>query len=240
MGHKKRKKDRHQAADQPQPKPALEKPKLELVVKCDTDGCLEAVCGNLAVTVPQEVELDIIHQGIGAVSKSDLLAAQVGSKLVVGFNIGMLPKLEPLCKEYGVETRLYTVIYKLCEDVKEIALSLLPREEETEKILGSAKVIALFKSCRHGIILGCEVEEGQLRNGARFRVISGMGPIYTGKIESLQIDRTPVNKATIHQQAGIKIREFDKAKVGDLVECFQALSPRARKTWQPSGRIFHL
>jgi len=227
--HHKKKKKTHK------PLPASEK-RLELVVKGDTDGCEDAVCGALLKNT-EGVDIDIIRKGVGNICKNDVLAAANGSKLVVGFNVDALPKISDLCREQNVEIRLYSVIYTLQEDIKEIAKSLVARQEATEEITGTAKVIALFKGSRKGIILGCEVGEGRLQKGDAFRVISGMGPIYTGIIESLHIEKDTVNQATTGRQVGVKIENFNKAKVGDLVECYKKVKPHSQKSWQPSGKI---
>ncbi|KPK28154.1 MAG: hypothetical protein AMJ61_03505, partial [Desulfobacterales bacterium SG8_35_2] len=87
--------------------------------------------------------------------------AEAGSRLIVGFNVGLMPHIDLTASEHNVEIRLYEVIYKLLEDIESIARSLVP-QEPSEEIIGSAKVIALFKSSRRGIILGCEVQAGKL------------------------------------------------------------------------------
>jgi len=212
---------------------------MELVVKGDTDGCEDAVCEAL-LKITEGVPIVIIRKGVGDICKNDILAAANGSKLVVGFNVDALPRISDLCRDQNVEIRLYSVIYTLQEDIKEISKSLLPREEATEEITGTAKVVALFKGSRKGIILGCEVEEGKLQKGDAFRVISGMGSIYTGNIESLHIEKDTVNKATPRQQVGVKIENFNKAKVGDQVECYKKVVVQAQKSWQTSGKIVQL
>jgi len=228
--HKKKKKA-------PKPAPASEN-KLELVVKGDTDGCEDAVCAAL-LKITEGVPITIIRKGVGDICKNDILTAANGSKLVVGFNVDALPRISDLCREQNVEIRLYSVIYSLQEDIQEISKSLIPRLEATEEITGMAKVVALFKGSRKGIILGCEVEEGKLKQGDAFRVISGMGPIYTGNIESLHIEKDTVNQANPGQQVGVKIENFNKAQVGDLLECYRKVTPRTQKNWQPSGKIVH-
>ncbi len=212
---------------------------MELVVKGDTDGCEDAVCGTL-LELTQGVPINIIRKGVGDICKNDILAAANGSKLVIGFNVDALPRISDLCREQNVEIRLYSVIYALQEDIKEIVKSLVPREEATEEITGTAKVIALFKGSRKGIIIGCEVGQGKLRKGDAFRIISGMGPIYTGTIFSLHIEQDTVNQATPGQQVGVKIENFKNAKVGDLVECYRTVQPDSHKTWQPSGKILQV
>ncbi|MCB2181975.1 MAG: hypothetical protein KQH63_08110 [Desulfobulbaceae bacterium] len=242
MGHKsKHHIKKKKSASHAKPNPTennLSKP-LEIVIKGDTDGCEEAVCQTIESRVSQGVPIEIIHKGVGDICKNDILTASTGSKLVVGFNVNVLPKISELCLEQGVEVRLYSVIYKLQEDLREISQTLIPKEPE-EHILGSAHVIALFKSSRKGIILGCEVNSGRLQLGDKFRVISGMGPVYSGSIESLHIEKNNVKKATQGQQVGLKITNFNKAKIGDIVESYEITRPAHQSPWQPSGKILHL
>jgi translation initiation factor IF-2 len=213
-----------------------EKKRLEIVVRCDSIGSLEAVMNSIESIHHPSLEIDVIQSGVGPINKSDLLMAVTGSRLVLGFNVTPLPMVERLCKEQGVEIRLYEVIYQLTEDLGKIANSLVPKEA-SESITGKAKVIALFKSGRKGIILGCQVLEGTIVQGDPFRVISAMGPIYSGKIKSLHIEDRAVQKARAGQQVGLKISNFDKAKVDDLVESFRTVEPK-KVPWRPKAGIF--
>lgn len=211
---------------------------LEIVLKCDSTGTVEAVRAIIGSLQLPDAEIKIIYSGVGPVSKSDLLMAMTGSKLIVGFNVPLMPKLDHWVKEHGAEVRLYKVIYSLAEDLKGIGKSFTVSEPE-ERITGKAKVIALFKSSHRGIILGCEVLEGSLTAGKDFRVISAMGPVYTGKIESLHIKQDRVKEAKAGQQVGIKISDFSRGSVGDLVECFEAPGARKSSAWRPSGKVFN-
>lgn len=218
----------------PQKKPEH---RLEIILKCDSTGSVEVVRSSILKRAPSEVEIDIIHAGVGDINNSDVFMAETGSRLIIGFNVGVMPKIDHLLKDHSVEIRLYEVIYKLIEDVEIIAESLIPKEKP-EQIIGTAKVIALFKSSRKGIILGCEVLKGHLALGESFRVISAMGPIYSGKIRSLHIEKDAVNKATIGRQVGLKIENFNKAKLGDLVESYHPSPPRQQpQRWVPKGEI---
>ncbi len=211
---------------------------LEIVLKCDSVGSEEAVRSSLQYIRTPGVELKVIHSGVGEVSKSDLLIAGTAGMLIVGFNVGIGQKIEEQSRAQGIEIRLYDVIYQLTRDLQNIAAALGPREEKDEKSTGKARVIALFKTSK-GIILGCEVLEGILSLGKNFRVISAMGPIYTGKIESLQIENNPVQAAKAHDQVGIKVAGLRKqVKIGDLVECFQAVRYDKGGVWHPKGGVF--
>ncbi len=219
--------------------PQTKRPKLEIVLKCDSMGSAEAVAGSLDAMATPDVDIRVIHSGVGDISKSDVLFAETAGRLIVGFQVGVMQGMEKVLREHRVEVRLYAVIYKLIADIKEIAGNLVPRSPE-ERIIGSGKVIALFKSNRKGIIIGCEVQEGAFSVGERFRIISAVGPIYAGIIESLHIGNSGVKKAVPGQQVGIRIKDFNKAKVGDLVESFRPPAPGKVRTWEPAGQIIRI
>jgi len=212
--------------------------RLEIVLKCDTSGCAEAIIDAVSSLSIAGVKITIINTGLGAISKSDIFMAATGSRLIIGFNVGLMPHIDRTAIEQNVEIRLYEVIYKLLEDLAFIARSLIPRESSQE-IIGSAKVIALFKSSRKGIILGCEVLTGRLVLGNSFRLLGAMGPMYTGRIESLHIEKDAVTEAVKGQKVGLKIRDFNKVRVGDLVESFRAAAEHYAKPWQPQGKIYY-
>ena len=210
--------------------------KLEIVLKCDVAGTAEAVSASLSEIKVSGVQIDLIQIGIGQVSKSDVLMARTGSKLVIGFNVDVMPNLKQEIKEFGVEVRLYDTIYKLTEDARKIAQSFNITAPE-EKITGSAKVIATFKSSNKGMVIGCEVLEGAIELGKDFRIITAMGPAYFGKITSLQIERQNVKSAKPGNQIGIKLEGWNKAKVDDLVECFETIRPKGGGHWKAGSGI---
>ncbi|MGD0887071.1 MAG: hypothetical protein ABSA46_19690 [Thermodesulfovibrionales bacterium] len=210
-------------------------PRLEIVLRTDSIGSLEAVNHAISEIILPEVNVNVIHSGVGSVSKSDVLLAETGSRLIVGFQVDALPGMDKVLKEHRVEVRLYDVIYTLTADIRALAQDMIHAVSE-EEIIGSAKVIALFKGTRKGIIIGCEVLDGFLALGERLRIISAMGTVYVGTIESLHIGMNTVQKATKGQQVGIKISDFQKAKIGDLIESFRLRSQKYR-IWEPSGII---
>jgi translation initiation factor IF-2 len=214
-------------------------PGLEIVLKCDSTGSVEAVREAVSRMALPGVGIAVISSGVGAVSKSDVLLAETAGRLIAGFQVGVVAGLERVLREHRVELRLYEVIYNLTDDLRAIAESLEPAAPR-EEITGSGKVVALFKSSRRGMIVGCEVMSGHLAVGQHFRVISYMGPVYSGVIESLHIEDNAVQKAMPGQKVGIKIRDFSKARGGDLVESYKSLPPRQAAPWQPSGQIIRI
>ena len=222
----------------PQPPKSGEIKKLEVVLKCDAAGTEEVIRAGLAAIQVPGVEIANIQSGVGNVCKSDILMAITGSRLVIGFNVDITPRLQPEIKEHGVEVRLYDTIYNLTEDIKQIAGNLFSREPQ-EEITGKARVIATFKGNRKETVIGCEVLEGVIELGKKFRVITAMGPAYSGKISSLQVERKNVKAGKPGQQVGIKISNWNKAKIDDLVECYTTVQPGGGGPWKPRPGVFH-
>lgn len=210
--------------------------KLEVVAKADAVGSVEAVSQCVSELDVPGIEVRLIESGVGGISKSDVLMSTTGSRLVIGFAVGTEPRVDEYAREQGVEIRLYHVIYDLSRELEEIARSLIPRPAQ-ERITGRADVIALFKSTRRGIILGCAVREGSLAVGKRFRVIDAAGPIHEGIVASLHVGPDAVREARVGQQVGLKILGFKKARVGDLVECFENIRPTGPTPWAPQGGV---
>lgn len=209
--------------------------KLEIVLRCDVSGTEEAVRESLAAVTVPGVELRIIQSGVGQISKSDILMAETGSRLVVGFGVDVTPRLEQYIKEHGVEIRLYDTIYRLTEDIGQISEKLLAKPPR-EVITGQAEIIATFKGKGKGQIIGCEIRTGTIEMGKQFRIITAMGPAYHGKIGSLQIENKSVKAGRAGQQVGIGLDDWNKASVGDLVECFETVEP-ASGPWKPRSGI---
>jgi translation initiation factor IF-2 len=165
--------------------------------------------------------------------------ATTGSRLVIGFNVEINQTVESEARAMGVEVRLYQVIYRIGPDLEHIANSLVTAEP-TEKILGRADVIALFKSNHGDIILGCEVVKGRVALGDRFRIVDVAGAIHEAKIDSLHSGPDTVSTATVGQQVGLKVHEFQKARIGDYVEVFQKEPHRRHNPWTPKGGAHHI
>ena len=210
-------------------------PRLEIVLKCATEGSRDAVEKALRKNGQERVKLVLIHAGVGEVNKNDILLAATASRLIIGFEVGINPHLEDDLRKSAVEVRLYRVIYRLVDDLRALA-DRLTTEPVPEQIVGQAIVVALFKGTRHGIILGCEVTSGRLAVGERFRLIGAMGSYYSGRIGSLHIEKNEVKGAVPPQQVGLKIDDSQRAAVGDLVESYRPGGPPL-PPWHPTPGV---
>jgi len=204
----------------PRPRPEARERALEVVLKADTAGTCEAVKGLLERLSKAGREVRVIRSAPGEVTKNDVLLAATAGKLVVGFHVGVSPKVEEAARTMGVEILTSDVVHELEAAVLKRVQSPRKKDAGEEELVGQGRIIALFKSSRKGIIIGCEITQGRFVVGRPFRVISAMGPVYEGVIQSMQMDRRPVQEAGVGAHVGIKIADWNRAKEGDLVEVF--------------------
>ncbi|OAG27475.1 translation initiation factor IF-2 [Thermodesulfatator autotrophicus] len=193
---------------------------LKVVLKADVQGTLEALQDSLQKLATDEVRVNIIRSGIGAITESDIMLASASNAIVIGFNVRPTSQAKRLAEEEKVEIRFYDVIYKLIEDVKKAMSGLLEPEIE-ERIMGVAEVRATFKVPKVGTVAGCYVKEGKLERGAKVRLLRDNVVIYTGKIASLKRFKEDVKEVVAGYECGVGLENFNDIKVGDLIEAFE-------------------
>ncbi|SHE43207.1 translation initiation factor IF-2 [Desulfacinum infernum DSM 9756] len=192
----------------PRPRPEARERALEVVLKADTAGTCEAVKGLLERLSKAGREVRVIRSAPGEVTKNDVLLAATAGKLVVGFQVGVSPKVEEAARTMGVEILTSDVVHELEAAVLKRVQSPRKKDAGEEDLVGQGRII------------GCEITQGRFVVGRPFRVISAMGPVYEGMIQSMQMDRRPVQEAGVGAQVGIKIADWNRAREGDLVEVF--------------------
>ena len=193
---------------------------LRIVIKADQGGPAEALADALAQLSNEEVSVEVIHRGVGAITESDILLARASGAIIVGFHVRPDNNARSAAEREGVEIKLYKIIYEAVEDVR-AALEGMLRPEEREVVLGEAEVRELFKVPRMGVIAGCSVRSGVINRTGRVRVIRDSSEIYDGNISSLRRFKDDVKEVREGFECGIGVENFNDVKVGDVLECYR-------------------
>jgi translation initiation factor IF-2 len=197
-----------------------ETPELNLVVKADVQGSLGALTDAFLKLPQDEVRVNIVHSGAGAISEQDVTLAQTASAIVVGFNVRPNANARDLAEREGVDIRLYRVIYDAIDDVK-AALSGMLKPEERESILGEAEVRQTFRVPRLGVIAGCYLTRGTIRRNSQVRLIRDGVVSYEGRVASLRRFKDDVGEVREGFECGIGLENFQDVKEGDVIEAFE-------------------
>ena len=192
---------------------------LNLIIKCDVQGSIEAIKGLLEKINIEGTNINIIGARVGGITNNDIILAVASKAIIVGFNVRPTSQISDFAKEQGVEIRLYNIIYKLQEDIERAVKGLLDPVFE-EKITGQAEVRELFKVSRIGTIAGSYVTSGTIFRNGGFRLIRDSIVIYTGKMAGLRRFKDDVKEVKAGYECGITIENYNDIKVGDIIECF--------------------
>ncbi len=193
---------------------------INIVLKADVRGSEEAVKNALLKIDVEGVKVKVIRSGIGAITESDIVLANAANAIVIGFNVVASNSTKEAAKEYSVEIRQYTIIYKLIEDITSAMKGLLDPEYE-EKIVGSAEIRQLFHFSKVGTIAGVKVLKGIIKNSSKVRVIRDGKIIYDGVISSIQREKDSVKEVKEGFECGITIEGYNDLKVGDNLETYE-------------------
>ncbi|MEE9133739.1 MAG: translation initiation factor IF-2 [Gemmatimonadota bacterium] len=196
------------------------KSQLKLVMKGDTDGSVQALSDELERLSTDEVEVKVIHRGVGAVTETDVLLAQTTGAIVIGFHVRPDRKAREIAERESVDIRSYRVIYEAAEEVR-AALEGMLAPEEREIILGSAEVRELFKVPKVGTVAGCYVSDGVIDRNTQIRVLREHVVIYEGKLASLKRFKEDVKEVKAGYECGMSVENFNDVKVGDILESFR-------------------
>jgi translation initiation factor IF-2 len=192
---------------------------LKLVLKADVQGSVEAVKGALIKLSTDEVKVNVIYGGVGAISESDIMLAAASGGLVLGFGVRPDTNARIISEREGVEVRTYSIIYEAIDDVRKAMEGLLTPESR-EKIVGRAEVRDLFKVSKVGTIGGCRVTEGKAARSARVRVLRDSVQVYEGKTSSLRHFKNDVREVETGLECGIGVEGYNDLKAGDVLEFF--------------------
>jgi translation initiation factor IF-2 len=195
---------------------------LNLIVKADVSGSLEAITDALVKLSTSEVQVNIIHRAVGQITDSDVLLAKASHALIVGFQVRPSHTARQLAKQNNVEIRLYNVIYDIIDEIKG-ALSGMLAPIIQEQTIGTAEVRQIFKIPKVGTVAGCKVIEGKILRGAKAHLIREGVVLYTSSIASLKRFKDDVKEVAEGLECGLTLEGFQDIKVGDLIECFEEI-----------------
>ncbi len=198
---------------------------LNLIIKADVGGSVEALADSLLKLSTEEVALNVIHSGVGAITESDVMLASASDAVIIGFQVRPTPGARLLAEREEIDIRTYSVIYDAIEDIRDALEGLLsPEEKEVTK--GTVEVRNLFKVPKAGTVAGCYVIEGKIRRNDRFRVIREGVVIYEGEIDSLRRFKDDVREVQSGYECGISVRGYNDLKVGDQIEGYEIVEEK--------------
>ena len=196
---------------------------INILLKADVRGSEEAVRSSLEKITTNEVKVNVIRSGIGAITESDVILASASNAIIIGFNVVASTNAKELAKDKNIEIRLYTIIYKLVEDVESAINGLLDPVYE-EKVLGSAEIRKIFKFSKIGNIAGSYVTDGLIKSNALARVIrDGIIIASDDSIKSLQREKDSVKEVKKGYECGITLEKFNDFKEGDIIEAYEMI-----------------
>ena len=193
---------------------------INVILKTDTNGSLEAVRSSLEKIDVEGVKINIIRGAVGGITESDIVLAGASNAIVIGFNVRGSNKVQDMAKEYGIEIRTYDIIYKVVEDMEKAMKGMLEPIYE-EKVTGTAEIRQLFKFSKVGMIAGCHVTSGIIKNNDKARVIRDGIVIYNGSIKSLQHEKDQVKEISKDHDCGLTLDNFQDYKEGDTIEVYE-------------------
>ena len=193
---------------------------LPVVVKGDAHGSVEAIVGSLDKLATDEVKVLVLHAGVGAINESDVTLARASNALIVGFNVRANPQARALAKRDDVEIRYYSIIYNVTDDLK-AGLSGLLKPTLRENILGYASIREVFAITKVGKVAGCMVTEGQVRRGAKVRLLRDDVVVHEGSLSQLKRFKDDVREVKDGTECGMAFEHYQDIQVGDSIECFE-------------------
>ncbi|MDI9606137.1 MAG: translation initiation factor IF-2 [Bacteroidota bacterium] len=195
---------------------------LNIIVKGDVDGSVEALADSLIQLSTQEIEVNVIHKAVGQISESDITLAAASDAIIIGFQVRPSLNARKEAEKEGVEIRLYSIIYDAIEEVTAAMEGMLSPDIK-EEITGNVEVLEVFKVSKVGTVAGCMVRDGKIKRSSRVRLIRDGIVIFTGEIDSLKRFKDDVREVVSGYECGISIRNFNDIKVGDVIESFEEI-----------------
>jgi len=192
---------------------------LNVIVKADVDGSVEAIISSLAKIEHDKIKVKVIHHGVGGITENDVLLASASDAIVVGFNVRVDNKAKLVAVAENVDTRIYSIIYDLIDSIKSAMTGMLAPIIK-EEYVGKAEVRQLFKVPKIGTVAGCMVVDGKILRDGKIKLIRNNIVVYEGLFNSLKRYKDDVKEVKNGYECGLGIENYNDLKEGDLIECF--------------------
>ena len=195
---------------------------LNIIVKGDVDGSVEALTDSLIKESKEEVQVNVIHKAVGQISESDVLLAAASNAVIIGFQVRPSASARKLAEKEEIEIRLYSIIYDAINDIKDAIVGMLAPEYK-EEIVCSVEVMETFKISKVGTVAGCLVREGKIGRNTSVRIIRDGIVIYTGKLGSLKRYKDDVKEVVSGMECGLNVENYNDIKIGDIIEGYETV-----------------
>ncbi|MFN3951464.1 MAG: translation initiation factor IF-2 [Thermaurantimonas sp.] len=193
---------------------------LNIILKCDVDGSVEALSDALSKLSTEKVQVRILHKGVGQITESDVLLAAASDAIVVGFNVRPSANARKIAERDQVEIRHYSIIYDAIDEIKSAMEGMLAPETK-EVIISNVEIREIFKISKVGTIAGCMVLDGTIKRGCKVRIIRDGVVVYTGELASLKRFKDDVKEVSKGYECGLSIKNFNDIRVGDIIEAYE-------------------
>jgi len=196
-----------------------------VIVKGDVDGSVEALSDSLIKLTTEEIQVNVIHKAVGAISESDVTLASASDAIIVGFQVRPSQAARRLADKEGVDVHMYSIIYDAIEEVKSAMEGMLSPDIK-EEITATIEIRDVFKITKVGTVAGCMVKEGKVKRGNKLRLIRDGIVIYTGEMGALKRFKEEVKEVNFGYECGLSFAKYENLQVGDIVESFEQVEVR--------------
>jgi len=200
---------------------------LNLIVKGDVDGSVEALSDSLLQLSTKQIQVNVIHKGVGQITETDVMLASASDAIIVGFQVRPLALVRRLAEQEEIDIRTYSIIYDAINEIKSAMEGMLAPTVE-EKVMGNVEIREIFKISKVGTVAGCMVLDGKINRNNKVRVLRDGVVIYTGELASLKRFKEDVKEVATGYECGLNIQNFNDIKVGDLIEGYDRMEVKTK------------
>jgi translation initiation factor IF-2 len=200
---------------------------LNLIVKGDVDGSVEALSDSLLQLSTKQIQVNVVHKGVGQITESDIMLASASDAIIVGFQVRPLASVRRLAEQEEIDIRTYSIIYDAIDEIKSAMEGMLAPTVE-EKVVANVEIREVFKITKVGTVAGCMVLDGKINRNTKVRVLRDGVVIYTGELASLKRFKEDVKEVATGYECGLNIQNFNDIKVGDLIEGYERVEVKAK------------